>query len=84
MNDGNSWKEMNTAPLDGTRVLLCFIDPAIGEDYEVGVYVENYGCPGWRAAGTFVNPVAWMRIPSLANTPIDHREASGSTNGSVK
>ena len=62
-----SWQPIDTAPKDGTRVLLCFIAPSIGEDYEVGIYVPNYGCPGWRAAGTFVDPVAWMPIPNLPN-----------------
>ena len=60
----STWFTIDSAPKDGTRVLLCFMDPDIGEDYEVGIYVPNYGCPGWYAAGTFVNPVAWIPIPS--------------------
>jgi len=65
-----SWQPIDTAPKDGTRVLLCFVEPRIGEDYEVGRYAHNYGCPGWRAAGFFVYPVAWMPIPVLSNKEV--------------
>ena len=69
-----SWQPIDTAPKDGTRVLLCFIEPSIGADYEVGIYVPNHGYPVWRAAGTFVEPVAWMPIPNMPNAKLSHEE----------
>ncbi len=61
------WLQIATAPKDGTLVLLVYYTSDGHEDYDVGLWVTNYGCPGWRAAGTFIDPVAWMPIPRLSN-----------------
>ena len=68
----SAWQSMDTAPKDGTRVLLAYRidDPGI-VDFEVGMWVPNYGCPGWRAAGTFLAPVAWASIPDMPNAEAD-------------
>ena len=58
--------DIETAPKDGTLVLLAYYTNDGIEEYEVGRWVENHGCPGWRAAGAFIEPVAWMPIPKLA------------------
>lgn len=66
-----AWNTMDTAPKDGTRVLLAYrIHDLDVIDFEVGMWVLNYGCPGWRAAGTFLTPVAWAPIPDMPNAQI--------------
>lgn len=63
------WHTMDTAPTDGTRLLLAYMHN--GEvDYDVGMWVSNYGCPGWRAAGTFVEPFLWSHISPLPNNAV--------------
>lgn len=65
----SAWLPIESAPKDGTRVILAYDihDADIGIDYKCGIWVENYGCPGWYADGAFVNPIYWMPIPPLPN-----------------
>ena len=60
-----SWQSMDTAPRDETLVLLAYHTWDGYEMYDVGAWVPNYGCPGWRTTGSFVHPVAWMAIPKF-------------------
>ena len=62
----SAWQEMDLAPKDGTRVLLAY-ECEWGVDFDVGMWVQNYGCPGWYAAGTFVEPIMWTSIPPFEN-----------------
>ena len=60
------WQPMNTAPRDGTRILLAYKLFPLVLEYEVASWAPNYGCPGWRVIGNFIDyPVAWMPIPGL-------------------
>ena len=62
------WQPMETAPRDGTRILLAYCLVPLILEYEVAYWAPNYGCPGWRAngSGLFINyPVAWMPIPRV-------------------
>jgi hypothetical protein len=67
--DHNPWRTMDSAPKE-ERILLAYKTDQGFIDYNVGMWVENYGCPGWRAAGTFVTPLLWMPIHLLSDESI--------------
>ena len=73
----STWMDIATAPKDGTLVLLAYYTRERLVDYEVGMWVLNYGCPGWSAAGTFIDPVAWMPIPMLSSAVISPLQDKG-------
>lgn len=58
------WRKMTDAPKDGTRILVAYNED-FGPDFVTAIWVENYGCPGWRGGGTFIYPFAWMEIPPV-------------------
>ncbi len=63
------WRDIQTAPKDGTLIFLAHKELANTEDehmgYISGRWVPNYGCPAWFGCGRFVEPVYWMPIPEL-------------------
>ena len=61
----STWHTMEDAPKDGTLILLAYEIEGGIIDFEVGMWVANYGCPGWRGGGTFLEPVLWHHIPTL-------------------
>ena len=74
----NEWQSIETAPRDGTWILLCGgeIDYAWdGSDKPICVvaqYESDSADGGWQFAwydggyfGTYVNPTHWMPLPDL-------------------
>ena len=74
------WNNMSSAPHDGTLVLLAYRPAPDEVDYEVGAWIENYGAPGWRAAGKFIEPHAWAMIIAApegrVQSPLDEAMAA--------
>ena len=58
-----TWKPLDTAPKDGTEVLL--VDPEVGRI--VGCYDASFSM--WVAPGYCLNPTMWMPIPEVQEDP---------------
>jgi hypothetical protein len=63
------WQTMDSAPLDGTRVLLiASIDPLEDKFYTIGYFMEP---AGWIAdnpssvGSAIVQPTHWMLLPDM-------------------
>ena len=80
MSDNNKWQSMNTAPKDGTHVLLYLS----GEGYHgprqcnvvVGIHTSSgwyYQCDG-GAGKVSAEPSHWMPLPDLPTTTTKEHE----------
>ena len=61
-----TWKKIETAPKDGTWVLVCNENYYYPETAAYKTYHPNaQGKPTWRAKGmgTKINPTHWMPLP---------------------
>lgn len=63
------WKTMETAPKDGTYVLLCRHPVVWLGSYRVGMYGDpqysTHPEPEWRdTSGRWMTPEYWMAIPT--------------------
>jgi hypothetical protein len=61
-----NWKPIETAPKDGTRVLVCHKDYYYPETAAFKTYHPNsQGKPTWRnsISGTKIAPTHWTELP---------------------
>lgn len=65
--DRMTWKPIDTAPKDGTEVLL--LDPEVGRI--VGCYDASFSM--WVAPGYCLNPTLWMPIPEVREQKSEDR-----------
>lgn len=76
---------MNTAPEDGTRLLLLVSSGEDDEEICIGGYIDGYDRPGfWMGDdGDRVTPKGWWPLPALSASAIEAAEAAETRSGSV-
>lgn len=65
------WKPINTAPKDGTLILVCTENYYFPETASWRTYHPNAkGKPSWRSnnMGTKLEPTHWMELPEKPKT----------------
>lgn len=71
----SEWHDIETAPRDGTRILLKVRPRAhLGDDAEavdIGYWLDNTGTPfPWAGWYPFPKPTGWMQLPPIDPAPI--------------
>lgn len=64
--DESPWRPIETAPKDGTNILLCGGANVSQGGWLTGAMqgAEDESCAGWWAVGCIENPTHWMPMPA--------------------
>lgn len=63
------WKNIDSAPKDGTRLLLS--SPSIFDKNEMKIYCGKYLYNGWVTDGWGSSPTHWQSLPETPEPAID-------------